>query len=48
MDLSYSLEDEAFRAEVRAFLKAKLPAELSRKVRLSQPLSKADHDFWHT
>ncbi|MBU2983362.1 acyl-CoA dehydrogenase family protein [Lentibacter algarum] len=47
MDLSYSEKDEAFRAEVRAFLAEKLPKELSEKVRLSQDLEKSDMEFWH-
>ncbi len=47
MDLSYSREDKTFRAEIRAFLEVMLPVELSEKVRLSAPISKADHEFWH-
>jgi alkylation response protein AidB-like acyl-CoA dehydrogenase len=47
MDLSFTKEDEAFREEVRAFLKEKLPACLSDKVRLGQRLTKADMEEWH-
>jgi len=47
MDLNYSAEDEAFRAEVRAFLEANLPADLQRKVRQHKRLSKEDYVRWH-
>ncbi|MFV3075593.1 acyl-CoA dehydrogenase family protein [Niveispirillum fermenti] len=47
MDLSFTSEDEAFRAEVRAFLQEKLPARLSDKVCKGQRLSKADMEEWH-
>ncbi len=47
MDLSFTQEDETFRAEVRAFLKDKLPARLSDKVRKGQRLAKADMEEWH-
>ena len=47
MDLSYSDEEKAFRAEVRAFLDEKLPEDLSEKVRKGQELTKDDHDRWH-
>ncbi len=47
MDLSFTQEDEAFRAEVRAFLRDKLPARLSDKVRKGQRLTKADMEEWH-
>jgi len=47
MDLNYSAEDEAFRAEVRAFLDAELPPELQRKVRSHLRLSKDDFVRWH-
>ena len=47
MDLNYSAQDEAFRAEVRAFLDAELPPELQRKVRSHLRLSKEDFVRWH-
>lgn len=47
MDMSYSEEHLAFREEVRGFLKAELPKELSEKVRLGDGLKKSDFDFWH-
>lgn len=47
MDLNFTAEDHAFRAEVRAFLAEKLPEALADKVRLNQGLSKEDHEFWH-
>ncbi len=47
MDLSYTAEEQAFRAEVQKFLKADLPAELSDKVRQGRELTKADYESWH-
>lgn len=47
MNLNLSSDDEAFRTEVRAFLKTSLPKELSEKVRRFEGASKADYDFWH-
>jgi alkylation response protein AidB-like acyl-CoA dehydrogenase len=47
MDLSYSPEEEAFRTEVRAFLRDNLPARLSEKVRAGKRLTKADTEEWH-
>ncbi len=48
MDLTYSTKDEAFRAEIRAWLKDTLPKDLSEKVRLGKRLSKADIELWHS
>ena len=45
--MTFTPAEEAFRAEVRAFLAAKLPARLSDKVREGKRLSKADHESWH-
>lgn len=47
MDLNYTPEQEAFRAEVQAFLADHLPPQLADKVRLGRRLSKQDHDQWH-
>jgi alkylation response protein AidB-like acyl-CoA dehydrogenase len=47
MDLNFTPEEEAFRAEVQAFLKDKLPARIAHKVKAGQRLTKADQDEWH-
>ena len=47
MDLNFTPEEEAFRAEVQAFLKDKLPARIADKVKAGQRLTKADQDEWH-
>ena len=47
MDLNFTPEEEAFRAEVQAFLKDKLPARIAKKVKAGQRLTKADQDEWH-
>ncbi|GGD65823.1 pimeloyl-CoA dehydrogenase large subunit [Erythrobacter arachoides] len=47
MNLDYTPEEEAFREEVRAFLRAKLPQRLSGKVRQGKNLTKADMEEWH-
>ena len=47
MDLNFTPEEEAFRAEVQAFLKDKLPARIATKVKAGQRLTKADQDEWH-
>ncbi|WP_394730659.1 acyl-CoA dehydrogenase family protein [Altererythrobacter sp. GH1-8] len=47
MDLDFTLEDEAFREEVRTFLAEKLPTRLSEKVRTGKHLTKADMEEWH-
>ncbi|MBD9579216.1 acyl-CoA dehydrogenase family protein [Pseudomonas sp. PDM23] len=46
MDIHYTPEELAFREEVRAFLRDKLPAELAAKVKLGKRLSKQDNVFW--
>jgi len=46
MKLAYSAADEAFRLEVRAFVKAKLPADIKRKVELGLRLEHADYVTW--
>lgn len=47
MDLSYTEEEQAFRVEVRDWLAATLPRELSEKVRLGKRLTKQDCQRWH-
>jgi len=47
MDLNFTPEEEAFRAEVHAFLAEKLPTRLSDKIRKGQHLTKAEHEEWH-
>ena len=47
MDLSFTPDELAFREEVRAFLREKVPADLTDKVREGRHLSKADHERWH-
>lgn len=47
MDLSYSQDEQAFRAEVQAFLQEELPENISEKVRLGAGLSKEDMEKWH-
>jgi len=46
MDLDLSAEDEAFRQEVRAFVRAELPADIRRKVERGQTLLKDDYVRW--
>ena len=47
MDLNFTPEEEAFRAEVRAFLAEQLPRRLSDKVANGKHLGKADMEEWH-
>lgn len=46
MDISFSTEQIDFRLEVRAWLLANLPAELARKVRQGEHVTKAEHVMW--
>jgi alkylation response protein AidB-like acyl-CoA dehydrogenase len=46
MDLRYTPEEEAFRADVRAFLQAELPPEIRDKMRLGRRLCKDDLVRW--
>lgn len=46
MDLTYAPGEEAFRAEVRAFLEAKLPHDIRTKVNLGKRLCKDDLMRW--
>ncbi|MEK8051416.1 acyl-CoA dehydrogenase family protein [Ideonella sp. DXS22W] len=47
MDLHYSPEEQAFRAEVRSWLAEHLPADIRDKVTGYQHLSKDDYQRWH-
>ncbi len=47
MELNFTPEEEAFRAEVQTFLKDKLPARIANKVKAGQRLSKDDQSEWH-
>lgn len=47
MDLRFTPEEEAFRAEIRTFLDENLPEDLARKGRNSEPLTKAEMEGWH-
>lgn len=42
----FSAEDEAFRRDVRQYLRANLPVEIAAKVRHGQPLTRADYMLW--
>ncbi|MBX3610581.1 MAG: acyl-CoA dehydrogenase family protein [Hydrogenophaga sp.] len=47
MDLNFTPDEEAFRSEVRGFLKAQLPQDLSAKVREGLRLTRDDMAQWH-
>ena len=47
MDLQFTPQEQAFRAEVQACLKAHLPAEIERKVKGGLHLTKQDMERWH-
>jgi alkylation response protein AidB-like acyl-CoA dehydrogenase len=46
MDLSYTTEELAFRDEVRAFVRANLPPQISRKIIEHKRLAKEDYVTW--
>jgi alkylation response protein AidB-like acyl-CoA dehydrogenase len=46
MDLNYTPEEESFRAQVRAFMAAELPADISAKVNLGRRMHKDDLVRW--
>ena len=46
MDINYTPEERTFRDEVRTFLKDKLPADISRKVKEHKRLGKEDTVRW--
>ena len=47
MDLSFTPEEQEFRAEVREFLTKNLPADLAEKTRNDAGLTKEDTEAWH-
>jgi alkylation response protein AidB-like acyl-CoA dehydrogenase len=47
MELNYSVEEQAFRAEVQEFLAQKLPKEMSEAIRVGRDLGKEGHEKWH-
>lgn len=47
MDLGYGPDEEAFRDEVRQFLRERLPERIAAKVRAGKRLRKADFEEWH-
>lgn len=47
MDLNFTPEEQAFRAEVQTFLREKLPQRLSDKVLRGRRLTRADMAEWH-
>ena len=47
MNLSFTPEEQAFRAEVQRFLTDKVPARLTARVRDGKHLGKADLQAWH-
>ena len=47
MDLNFTPEEQAFRANVQAFLAQNLPKRLSSLVKQGKHLSKADMEQWH-
>ena len=46
MDLKYTPEEESFRAEVRVFLEAELPADIRARMRLGRRIPKDDLTRW--
>jgi len=46
VDLNYTPEEQAFREQVRAFVRAELPADISRKVLEHKRLAKEDYVRW--
>ena len=46
MDLNFTAEEQHFREEVRGFLQARLPKEISRKVLGGRRLEKDDFVRW--
>ncbi|MEM8578168.1 MAG: acyl-CoA dehydrogenase family protein [Pseudomonadota bacterium] len=47
MDMSYTQEEQAFRAEVREFMQTDVPQEMRDKIRMGQELGKEDQERYH-
>ena len=47
MDLSFSTKEEAFRAEVQAFIRGNLRPELAAKMKRGDSPTKAELEEWH-
>jgi len=47
MDIEFTDTEKAFRDEVRAFVRAKLPADIGEKVESGRELGRDDYDRWH-
>ncbi len=47
MDLNFTPEEQAFRAEVQGFFQEALPADIAAKVALDERLDKSDMERWH-
>ena len=45
--MRFSAEDEAFRAEVRRFIRENLPDDVRRKVLAGMEVAKDDYMRWH-
>ncbi|MBV9117187.1 MAG: acyl-CoA dehydrogenase family protein, partial [Acetobacteraceae bacterium] len=46
MDLRFTPDEAAFRAEVRAFIRDNLPADIRERLRLGHPARKEDIVAW--
>ncbi len=46
MNMNYTVEELAFRDEVRRFLDDKLPADIAAKVKRGRRMTKEDHERW--
>lgn len=47
MNLDFTVAEEAFRNEVRTFVRARLPAAIRGKVAAGRALSREEYDGWH-
>ena len=47
MEIAYSAQERAFRAEVRAFFDSELSDDLSARVRANKTLTREEHVHWH-